>query len=224
MAPAVAGTDIFSHIKHMLYTSIPSYIIALVLFFFVGANMTSGSFDGSIIQEIQAGIASAFYISPILAIAPIVIIVLVILKIPAIPILVISACMGALFALLFQGADLGSIISSAHYGFVSETGVENLDTLLTGGGLDSMLNPLSLVFASLSLAGIMEESGMIQTLAERILSFAKGVAGLITATVFTCIGVNLMTGDQYLSIIFTGKMYKEKYDEYDLDPVNLSRT
>lgn len=224
MAPAVAGTDIFTHIKHMLYTSVPSYLISLVLFFIIGLNYSSGSFNSEIIRGITTSLDSVFTISPILGMAPLMIIVLVLLKVPTIPILVLSCLMGAFLAVVFQGANLGEIINSAHYGFISSTGIADIDQLLTGGGLNSMLSPLSLVFASISLAGIMEASGMVEAIANKILSLAKGVGGLIAATVATCIGVNLMTGDQYLSIIFTGKMYRHKYDDLGLDPKNLSRT
>lgn len=224
LAPAVAGTDIFTQIKHMLYTTVPSITLALILYTVIGINYSSGEFDTSGLLKIINGLKATFNISPILALAPTIIVILVLNKVSAIPILLISAGLAAFLAAIMQGANLGDIVKAAHYGNISNTGIIEIDTLLTGGGLNSMLNPLSLVFASMSLAGIMEAMGMIKAIANKILSFAKGVGGLIFATVATNIGVNLMTGDQYLTIIFTGKMYKSKYDEYHLHPKNLSRT
>lgn len=224
MAPAVAGTDLFTHIRHMVYTTTPSYIISLLLFAILGFQYSGDRFEASVINDILAGISMNFTITPLLLIPPILIIILVIRKVPPIPTLLISSSLGALGAVIFQAADFGDIVHSAHYGFVSETGLDSIDELLSGGGLDSMLNPLSLVFMTISLAGIMEKTGMMQSLADKILSVAKGVGGLIAATVGTCIGVNVLTGDQYLSIVFTGKMYQKQYQKMGLHPKNLSRT
>lgn len=224
MAPAVSGTDLFTHIRHMVYTSTPSFIISVALFTVFGLQHSSSTYDASVIDGILQGLDSAFYISPILLIPPVIILVLVIKKVDALPALLISATLGGIFAMIFQGANFGEVINAAHYGFQSQTGVEAIDSLLSGGGLDSMLNPLSLVFMTSGLAGVMEASGMIESLTSKILSLAKGVGGLIAATVFTAIAINILTGDQYLSIVFTGKMYQSEFAKMNLHPKNLSRT
>lgn len=224
LAPAVTGIDIFTHIKHMLYTTLPSYIISLVLYTILGFRYGSGGADLGSIEVIFNGLQASFYISPILLIPPLFIIIMVVKKIDAIPGLSISFLLGGLCALVFQGSNLGDLFSAAHYGYISNSGVEVIDTLLTGGGLDSMMWPLSLVFMSMSLAGIMEGADMVNVLAAKILSFARSTGGLITATVLTCISVNVVTGDQYLSIVFTGKMYSREFKIRGLHAKNLSRT
>ncbi len=224
MAPAVSGTDLFTHIRHMVYTSTPALIISLGLFTVLGLQHSSSNYDPSVINGILSGLDSAFNISPVLLIPPIIILVLVIKKVDALPALLISASLGGIFAVIFQGANFGNVISAAHYGYVSETGIESIDSLLSGGGLDSMLNPLSLVFMTSGLAGVMDVSGMIESLTSKILGVAKGTGGLIAATVFTAIAVNILTGDQYLAIVFTGKMYQSEYAKMGLHPKNLSRT
>jgi len=224
LAPTVSGTTLFEHVRHMIYTTTPSYIITLIAYAILGAKYSGASYSSGLLETILNGLRGQFTISPILFIPPLFIIVMVIKKIPAIPGLIISALLGALCAVIFQNADMASIVRTAQYGYVSNSGVQVIDELLSGGGLDSMMWPLSLVFISMSLAGIMERSGMMDAVANKILTYAKSVGGLITATVLTCISVNTITGDQYLSIVFTGKMYKKEYDKRDLDPKNLSRT
>lgn len=224
LAPAVTGIDIFDHIKYMLYTTVPSLIIALIIYGILGMKYSSANFSQESLDLILRGIETEFVITPILLIPPLFIIIIVVKKIPAIPGLMISSLLGVLFAIIFQGANMGEIISSAHYGYISNSGIEVIDQLLTGGGLDSMMWPLSLVFISMSLAGIMETSGMIDSIAQKILSYSNSVGSLILSTALTSLSVNLVTGDQYLSIVFTGKMYKKEYEEKGLHPKVLSRT
>ncbi|SMB95156.1 transporter, NhaC family [Desulfonispora thiosulfatigenes DSM 11270] len=224
LASAMAEVNLFDHIKHLLYTSIPSLMIALTIYGVLGIKYGNASLDTGSIDLLLTNLSSQFYISPVLLIPPVLIIAIVIMRIPAIPGLVGGVILGSLFAFVFQGSDMTTIIRVAHYGYVSNTGIESVDSLLTNGGLNGMMWALSLVFASLSFAGIMETSGMINAIAEKILVYAKRTGSLILATVLTCFSINIMTGDQYLSIIFTGKMYKKSYTLKGLHTKNLSRT
>lgn len=224
LAPAAAGCGLFEHITHMVYTSGPSILISLVIFFIMGLKYGSAQVDSSAVEVLLLDINGAFVISPLLLLPPVMIIVIVIKKIPAIPGLVSGVIIGVLFAIIVQGENMTAIVEAMHYGFTSNTGNTTLDELLTRGGLDSMMWPLSLVFMSLSFAGIMERSGMIQSIADVILSFSKSTGSLILSTALTCIGVNTLTGDQYLSLVFTGEMYKKAYSDKGLHPKNLSRT
>jgi len=148
---------------------------------------------------------------------------MVIFKMPAIPGLIVGALLGGIFAGVFQGSDLTSIIGSAHYGYVSETGIAAVDDLLTRGGLDSMMWTVSLILCALTLGGILEKTGMLEALAGALLGMTKGTFGLVFATIISCIGINLATGEQYLSIVLPGRMYKDQYRKRGLDPKNLSR-
>ncbi len=223
LAPAMAGTTLFEHVKHMIFTTGPSLIIALIIYGVMGAKYAGQNLDPNSINEILQALSSGFHINPLLFIPPIAVIVMVVMKVPAIPGLIGGTVLGGLFAAIFQKADVGAIIQAAHNGFVSETGVEAVDALLSRGGLSSMMGTVALILCALTFGGILEKTGMLEVIAESILKIARGRGGLVTATIFTCIFTNLTTGDQYLSIVIPGRMYKDAYRKMGLHPKNLSR-
>ncbi|SHH29852.1 Na+/H+ antiporter NhaC [Tepidibacter thalassicus] len=223
LAPAMAGSNLFDHVKHMLFTTAPSLIISLILYGFIGAKYSGKNLDPASINQILETLSSNFNINPLLFIPPLLVITIVILKVPAIPGLITGSILGGLFAFIFQKSSLGDIINAAHYGFTSKTGIESVDALLSQGGLDGMMGTVSLILCALALGGILEKTGMLEVIAENILKLAKGTGSLIVATIFSCIFVNLVTGEQYLSIVIPGRMYKNAYRKKGLHPKNLSR-
>jgi len=224
LAPAMAGSTLFEHIKYMFWTTIPSMAVALVLYGIIGARYAGSQLDTSNIQVILDGIAANFNISPILFLPPIIVIGLVIMKVPALPGLISGTVIGGIFAAVFQGAGLGDIINTAHYGFEIESGVEMVDELLNRGGLDSMMWTVSLILLAMTFGGIMERTGMLHAIASAILKLAKNTGSLVLATVLTSIAINILAADQYLAIVIPGRMYKDAYDEAGLEPRLLSRT
>lgn len=224
LAPAMAGSTLFEHIRYMFYTTVPSYLIAMILYGIIGARYAGRALDTANIDMILNAISSNFNISPLLILPPIIVIILVLLKIPALPGLVSGTVLGGLFAALFQGAGLGDIIDAAHYGVVVETGMELVDDLLSGGGLDGMMWTVSLILLAMVFGGIMERTGMLQAIGNAILKFANSTGSLITATILTSVAVNILAADQYLAIVIPGRMYKSVYDERGLEPRLLSRT
>lgn len=224
LAPAMAGSTLFEHISYMFYTTIPSLLISLVLYGIIGMKYAGNVLDTTNIDIILSGLAGSFNISPWLMLPPIIVIVLVVLKMPALPGLISGTVIGGLFAAIFQGAGLGDIIDALHYGFVSETGLEMVDELLTRGGLDSMMWTVSLILLAMVFGGIMEKTGMLQAIGNAILKYANNTGSLVTATVLTSLAVNVLAADQYLAIVIPGRMYKEVYDERGLEPRLLSRT
>lgn len=224
LAPAMAGADLFDHIKHMVYTTGPAYLISVILYAFIGMKYAGQSLDTTQIDIIKETLVASFStLSPVLMLAPVAVIVMVILKIPAIPALLTGTLLGGIFAMLFQGADLGDVMTAMHYGYESHTGIVAVDELLTRGGLDSMLWTVSLIICALSFGGVLEKTGMLETIARSILKFAKGTFGLVFATIVTCIMTNIVTGDQYLAIVMPGRMYKDEYKNRGLAAKNLSR-
>ena len=149
LAPAMAGSELFEHIRHMLYTTVPSLIIALILYGIIGMKYAGNTLDVHNIQIILDGITSQFSVSPILLVPPVLVIFMVVFKIPAIPGLLGGTAVGAIFAVVFQGVDLGAIIEALHYGFSSETGVEAVDNLLSRGGIDGMMWTVSLIICAM---------------------------------------------------------------------------
>ena len=170
LAPAMAGATLFEHIKHMMYTTVPEYVISIILYTvlvlkYAGQSIYTGQID--IIQNTLIG--NFHTLSPILLLAPVAVIAMVILKVPAIPALLTGTLLGGVFAMIFQGANVGDIMTAMHYGYYSQTGVTAVDDLLTRGGLDSMLWTVSLILCALSFGGVLEKTGMLETIASTIL-------------------------------------------------------
>jgi NhaC family Na+:H+ antiporter len=223
LAPAMAGANLFDHIKHMVYTTGPSYVITLIIFGVLGLGYADKSIDSSTISIYLDTLSNNFNISLFMLIPPILVIVMVIKKVPALPALVGSTILGCIFAGLFQGATIAEMIASAHYGFSIDTGVDVVNNLLNRGGLNSMMWTVSLILISLTFAGIAEKSGMIHVIVEKILTYAVTDKSLITATLLTTIFTNCATGVQYVALILPGRMFKDVYKERNLHPKNLSR-
>lgn len=224
LAPAMAGTDLFTHIKYMLYSTVPSLIIVLAIFGIVGMKYSGQELDISQIQLISNTLESSYNtLSPLLLIAPIAVIVLVMLKVPAIPGLIGGALIGVVIAVFFQGQDMGAILEAATNGYVSATGVESVDMLLSKGGLMNMMSTVSLTICALGLGGILEKTGMLEAIASSILKVAKGVFGTVLCTMLTCTFTNIIAGEQYLSIVIPGRMYSEEFKKRGIHPKMLSR-
>jgi len=223
LAPAMAGSNLFDHIKHMFFTTGTSYVIALIAFGIMGAQFAGKELDTAAINELISTMSANFTISPILLLVPIIVITLVAMKTPAIPGLMIGTILGGAAAIIFQGASLGAVLDAMQNGVVSETGNALLDELLTSGGLQSMMKTISLIMCALTFGGMLEKSGMLETLAKKILGFAKSTGSLVTVTILSCIFVNALAGDQYLAIVLPGKMYRDEFHKRGLAPRNLSR-
>lgn len=230
LAPAMAGATLFDHVKHMVYTTGPSYIISLVVFGFMGTKYAGKELDYAAINELLAILNNNFDISLLMLIPPVVVILMVVFKVPAIPGLIGGVILGAFFAMVFQGVDFGGVLTAANSGYsfpisegagASETMISDL---LTRGGMQSMMWTVSLIICALTFGGILESTGMLAIVASTLLKAAKGTGSLVAITIFTSIFVNIVAADQYLSIVVPGRMYKDAYAERGLAPRNLSRT
>ncbi len=238
LAPAMAGTDLFTHIRHMLWTTIPAITIALILFTIIGLRATAPQ-DTEAVNAILASLASSFVIGPHLLLPAAFVIFLVIRKVPATPALVIGALTGCLFAAVFQpaavvtladGADLpywAALIKGCWHalasGFTLASGNASLDDLLSRGGMGSMLNTVWLILAAMTFGAVMEKTGMLGRIAESILGAVRGTGSLILATLSTSIGMNVLASDQYIAIVLPGRMFRAEFARRGLAPQNLSR-
>ena len=223
LAPAVAGTDIFSHIRHMVYTTGPGYIISIILYGLLGTRFSGGGMKAENIEVILSTIKSNFFIHPILLLPPLLVIVMVVKKIPPLPALLGGTALGGIFAMLTQSKSLAEVIQAAQSGYVSQSGVKMVDDLLTRGGLESMMTTVALIICALSFGGIMEKTGMLEVIAKALLKRVKRTGSLVATTIFSCIGLNAIASDQYIAIVIPGRMYKNAFDERGLHPKNLSR-
>ncbi len=224
LAPAVAGSELFEHIRYMLYTTLPALAITLLLYTVLGLRGFEGSVHTSQVTSMTETLQAHFSLSPVLVLPPLLVIAMVLLRWQALPALLTAALLGGLLAVWIQDTSPAAIFAVAHHGFVAETGNADVDTLLSHGGLDSMMNTISLILCALTFGGIMEQTGMLAVFANATLKLARSTGSLILTTVTTCLGINMIAPDQYLSIIIPGRMYREEYHKRGLHAKNLSRT
>ena len=223
MAPAMVGTDLYTHIKHMSYTTGVSYGITLVIEIVLGFFYGGGETNLESVNQILAGIDAQFSVNPLLLLPPVIIMVLAFRKIPAVPGIVIGILAAGVLGVIFQRNTFGSLLSAAYGGYASNSGVEAVDNLLTKGGFESMMYTISLVICAMMFGGIMEKTNQLRVVVSVILKKAQSTGSLITATILTAVGSNLILCDQYMSIVMTGKMYAQSYKDKGLHPKNLSR-
>lgn len=239
LAPAMAGTDLFTHIRHMAKTTVPSITLTLLIFGAIGLLRDT---EGSISQglEISGVILERFEINGWLFIVPAIVLIMIIRKVPALPALLAGALAGGIWALIFQqglitdlagsngeGAaiDTFRVVMTSLYGetaIVTSNAVVN--ELLVTGGMAGMLNTVWLIICAMVFGGIMEVSGMLQVLAEAVIRKVTSVGSLIAATAGTGVFFNITTSDQYLAILVPGRMYADIYLQRGLKGENLSRT
>lgn len=238
LAPAMAGTDLFTHIRYMFFTTIPSIAITLVVFLIIGINY---EFKSSItdIELVKSAIGEIFNTSPWLFLVPLILFAIIILKVPPIPSLMIGTLLGGLFAVIFQPelvwevAGRGMSYTKASYisfmqamfGDISlSTQNENVNHLLSTSGMRGMLDTIWLILSAMVFGGIMEAGGLLQRITRPIMKMAKSTGALVSSTVGTCIFFNATASDQYLAIVVPGRMYRKAYEERGLKPEVLSRT
>jgi NhaC family Na+:H+ antiporter len=207
----------------MSYTTGVSYGITLVIEFVLGFFYGGGEANLDKVNQILSGIDAQFSINPLMLIPPALVMILAIRKIPAVPGITIGILSAGIIGVVFQGNTFGSLLSAAYGGFASSSGVEAVDNLLTKGGFESMMYTVSLVICAMMFGGIMEKTKQLRVVVTVILKKAQSTGSLVTATVLTAIGANLILCDQYMAIVMSGKMYAQSYKDMGLAPQNLSR-
>ena len=225
LAPAMAGTDVMSHVKFMLLPTGITYAICLIFFTIMGLSGATGSADMSQAKALEDAIAGIFNVNPVLLLPPIIVIVAIAMKVPAIPGIALGIFSGGILGMLFQkDCNLGSLMAASYGGYSLEasTGLEAVDGLLERGGIDSMLFSISLTIIAMMFGGIMEGTGMMGVIVEQIKKIARKPASLVAVTELTCVFSNATMPEQYISIIIPGRMYAEEFDKMGLDPACLS--
>ncbi|MGB9977533.1 Na+/H+ antiporter NhaC [Thermovenabulum sp.] len=225
LAAATAEVDIFDHIKSMLWTTLPAFIISLLIYQIFSFKI-SGDIDYTKINQLLDGIAATFKLNPLLLLPPIVVFYLSYKKVPSIPALWIGTVIAMVLALTVQGASFKEVITAMYSGGNFKTPIPELDKLLNRGGITSMVSSIATVFMAYIFAGEMEYTGMLGKILDSIKdSFIKGKVGnLILSTSLTGIITGLVTGNSYLSIIVPGRIYQPVFKEYKIKLNVLSRT
>ncbi|MEL7020408.1 MAG: Na+/H+ antiporter NhaC [Bacteroidota bacterium] len=237
LAPAMAGAELFDHIRYMMYTTIPSIIITLIVFIVLSLFQDTGNNANP--DEILSGIEASFHITPLLFIVPVAVILMIVRKTQPLIALMIGSLLGALFAIIFQpdvvltiaGASEMSF-SSAYMGVMKamtegaevETSVSTLKDLFASGGMNGMLGTIWLIMCAMVFGGIMDAIGALSRISQSLLNMAQSVFGLFASTVASCLALNVTASDQYLAIVVPGKMFAKAYEQRGLAPENLSRT
>ena len=233
LAPAMAGTDLYSHIKYMTYTTFPTYAVTLVVFIILSYNMEiTSAGEMSDIRSLSDTILNDFHISPLLFLIPALVILLAFLKVR--PVIALSfGILGAIvFSLIFQNNILESIDSSRPTSILlsvfTDTSIptdnERIVRLYDSGGMKGMLWTIYLTISAMIFGGSMDGIGALKKITNYLLNKAKSTFGLFASTAASCLGINIVASDQYLAIVIPGKMFKDAYEEKNLSAVNLSRT
>lgn len=237
LAPAMAGGELFSHIRYMLLTTVPSIVITLLVFFIISlTQMTSGTAD---VEALMLAIEEKFTINLGLFLVPAIVILLIIRKAPPLIALLIGTLLGGLFAIFYQRAILIEVAQASSFNFeVAYKGIMNaitidtqiqttnplLNDLFSSRGMVGMLGTIWLIICAMVFGGIMDAIGGLKRISNALLSWAKSTFQLFASTVVSCLAINLTASDQYLSIVIPGKMFAKAYKKRKLAPENLSRT
>ncbi|NOY95471.1 MAG: Na+/H+ antiporter NhaC [Chlorobi bacterium] len=238
LAPAMAGTDLFTHIRYMVYTTLPSITLTLIIFLVIGFNYDFQVVSMNI-DEVKTTIDSTFNTTPALFLVPIVLITIIIMKMPPLPALMISTLLGALFAIIFQPEVIKTISGvSGNYAKASYISVmqamfgdirlssndKMVNGLLSTSGMRGMLDTIWLIISAMVFGGVMESAGLLRRITSPIIKMAKGTGGLVASTAATCVFFNATASDQYISIVIPGRMFRKVFNDKGYKPELLSRT
>ncbi len=237
LAPAMAGTDLFTHIRYMTFTTVPTIIVTLIVFIIIGFTLNpTGNAD---IATILASIDKSFTISPWLFLVPVIVIVLIIRKTPPLIALLAGTLLGAIAALIFQPEIVLAVSGGESLDFINAykglmnaitvdtsvaTDTEALNDLFSSGGMNGMLGTIWLIICAMVFGGVMDAIGALARISKALLSLFQSTFGLFASTVASCLALNLTASDQYLAIVVPGKMYSKAFKDKNLAPENLSRT
>ena len=230
LAPAMAGTDLFTHIRYMALTTVPTILITLFVFSIISFNLeTTGQAD---ISGFLNSITKTFNITPYLFIVPLIVIALIVTKTKPLIALGTGVIIASIFALIFQSeilsnltdSNIRSIINAIFIDTEITTDNEKLNELFSSGGMKGMLWTIFLIVCAMVFGGIMDAIGALAKVTSALLKVASTIFGLFASTVISCLGLNVIASDQYLAIVIPGKMFKNAFEDKELAPENLSRT
>ncbi len=237
LAPAMAGTDLFTHIRYMVFTTGPSIIITIVIFFVIGLTYKHTGGQASVESTLHA-IENSFNITPWLFLVPAILITVIVKKMPPLPAIMVGTLLGAVFAVIFQPHVVeqvskidGSYLKSSYVAVMQSmfgdiailTEDAQVNELLSTRGMAGMLNTIWLILSAMIFGGVMEAGGLLVRITESVIKFAKSTGSLVATTVGTCMFFNVTASDQYISIVVPGRMFSKTYRDRGLKPEVLSR-
>ncbi len=238
LAPAMAGTDLFTHIRYMTITTVPTMTLTLIIFLVIGFryDFSGASID---VENVKSAIDGTFNTSPLLFMVPVILLTVIILKVPPLPSLLIGTLLGGIFAVIFQPEIIRTVaghidnyatasyysVMQAMFGDVSlSTPDENVNDLLSTSGMRGMLDTVWLILSAMVFGGVMESAGLLKRITQPIVKYAKSTGNLVASTAATCLFFNTTASDQYIAIVVPGRMYRKTFADKGLKPELLSRT
>ena len=224
LAPIAARSNLFDHIRHMLWTTTPAWLIGLIIYFFAGLSYRPETLDTSKMDLILNTISQHFRFNVLLLIPPVIVIYYAVKKKPTIPGMLIASFTAAFLGMIFQRNSFGEYLGAMAIGYKSQTGVPVVDNLISRGGMAGMMHVTLIAFCAFAFAGIAQRAGMLDVILENLLKVARKPGALIASTVASCVAVALMTGSSFLSILIPGELFRPAYRRMNLAAKNLSRT
>jgi NhaC family Na+:H+ antiporter len=238
LAPAIAGTNLFEHIQYMLWTTVPSIILTLILFTAIGLGAEHEQSVGRI-EEMQRLLDKEFNLGLHMLVPLLVLLVMAFKKVPAFPAVAIGALLGGVWAAIFQPdtisnmapegvtgakASLMVVWTALFDGVAFQTTSDTLNNLLSRGGMSKMLNTIWLIMCAMTFGSVLERVGLLKRAVSAFLKGATSAGDMISRTIATCFATNLITADQYMAIVMPGRMYKNEFEKRGLNQLNLSRS
>ena len=238
LAPAMAGTDLFTHIRYMTFTTVPSMTVTLIAFLSIGFSYDFSEATVNV-EDVKTAIEGTFNTNPLLFLVPVILLTIIILKVPPLPALFVGTLLGGIFAIFFQPEIIHQIagitdnyakasyfsVMKAMFGDVSLTTPDAaVNDLLSTSGMRGMLDTVWLILSAMVFGGIMESAGLLKRITQPIVKYAKSTGSLVASTVVTCVFFNTTASDQYIAIVVPGRMFRKTYKEKGLKPELLSRT
>ena len=221
LASSIMGVDLFEHIRNMGWTTVPAFILSLLFFGLLSPTVTSVEFDK--ITNFQQTLMETGMIHWYTVIPLVVLFVFTIAKVPATLTLAASSAVAVVLSYFYQFYGVSDVFDILFEGFIPATGVKDVDALLSGGGMVSMMSTIALVLLGLSMGGLLFTLGIVQSLLSLFERLLKKVSSVILGSAMTAIGINVLIGEQYLSILLTGQAFQKQYEKLGLANKNLSR-
>jgi NhaC family Na+:H+ antiporter len=223
LAPVAAGSNLFDHIKHMLWSATPAWLLGLLIYFVVGLRYGSDQVESESMVVITQTLRANFRFNILLLLPMVIVFYFAATKKPTIPGMLLSSFVAGVLAILFQKASIPEIATAVNSGYEASTGVEQVDQLISRGGLMSMMETQLVAFTAFSFGGIMQATGMLSVILDRVMKFANKVWSIVLTTISACIVTAMVTGSSYLSMIIPEELLSPIYKKNKLAAKNLSR-
>ena len=223
LAPVATGSNLFDHIKHMAWSATPAWLIGLFIYFLVGLRYEGGKVESEAMTILTQTIKDNFNFNALLLLPMAIVFYFAFTKKPTIPGMLISSFVAGIIAIIFQKASITDVATAMNTGYIAQTGVEEVDNLISRGGMMSMMETQLVAFTAFSFGGIMQRTGLLSVILDRVMKFATKVWSIVLTTIGTTIITALVTGSSYLSIIIPGDLLSAVYKKKGLAAKNLSR-